>query len=112
MTKRRSLTPKERAQMAADQGYRCGCGCDNPLTEKTIAEHWITVALGNESKPDCLLNYECAQAKTKRDVKAIAKVKRIIRKREGTWRPNKKRIANRGFDKGLRKKFSGEIIKR
>lgn len=88
--KRKYLTPKERAAMREAQHDMCVCGCDQPLGERTVAEHWICVALGNGEKPDSLLRYECALEKTKRDVKAIAKVKRIRRGAEGKRRPKRK----------------------
>lgn len=90
MTKRRYLTKRERADMAFNQGFRCGCGCDQPLGEKTIGEHWIQVAFGNEAKPDTLLRYDCAKAKDKRDAHARAKVRH----------------------KGLRKRLDGRVERR
>lgn len=75
--KRRSLSPRERIQMFEIQGGICACGCKRELGERFIAEHFTPVKMGNEAKPDCLLRYDCASAKTRRDIKAIAKVKRI-----------------------------------
>ena len=119
MTRRRYLTKRERADMAFNQGFRCGCGCDQPLGEKTIGEHWIQVAFGNENKPDTLLRYDCAKAKDKRDAHARAKVRhaqgisgqqarRERRKAEGKGAL----IQGRGFDKSKSKRFSGEVVER
>ena len=108
--RRKYLTPKERADMFALQGGLCACGCDNPLGEKFIAEHWVCVALGNDAKPDSLLRLECAARKTKRDIKDIAKVKRIRKRLEGRQRP-KKQIRSRPFDKRLRKRMDGSVVR-
>lgn len=108
---RRYLTKNERAQMAHDQGHRCGCGCDQPLGERTIGEHWIMVAWGNEDKPDTLLRFDCAKDKTRRDVKAIAKVKRIVKRLDGTRR-ERKPILSPGFSKTLRKRLDGSVVTR
>lgn len=73
---RKSLTPRERAQMVLDQNGVCGCGCGQELGARFIAEHELPVALGNPNKPDCLLRWDCAKAKTVADVRRIAKAKR------------------------------------
>ena len=65
--RRRSLTPKERRDMAARQNHLCGCGCGDPLLtgkRQTVAEHTATVALGNDAKPDHIRNRACAKRKT------------------------------------------------
>lgn len=112
MTKRRYLTKKERAQMALNQQGLCGCGCGKKLGPDSIGEHWTMVAWDNEAKPDCLLTKDCAARKTKTDMAKIAKVKRIIRKRNGTWRPNRPKFQNPGFNKALTKKFDGTVVRR
>src|SRR3546814_13598747 len=64
MTKRASLTPRERAAMLEAQNGRCLL-CDDPITLRTcIDEHFLPVALGNAEKPDCLLCLACADRKT------------------------------------------------
>ena len=104
--KRASLTPKERAAMAERQGFACFTfGCDgNP----EIGEHFTPVAMGNDQKPDCMLCKTCAKIKTLRDVKAIAKVKRIQR----GPKKGKKPIASRGFRKDVKKKMDGTVVER
>ena len=86
-----------------------GCMSEGPFE----ADHFTCVALGNASKPDQLLCKICHRAKTTRDVKAIAKVKRL----NGTTSSQASRreefgsrIKNRGFQ-GHRK-FNGEGKKR
>lgn len=104
--KRASLTKNERAAMIQRQGGLCFTfGC---IGKPVIAEHFTPVAMGNDQKPDCLLCKPCAVAKTKRDIKAIAKVKRI---RRGP-RKAKRAIASRGFDKTHSKKFDGTVVRK
>lgn len=111
-TRRASLTKRERADMIARQGGLCfSFGCDGA---PEIGEHSTPVALGNSAKPDCLLCKVCAKEKTRRDVKAIAKVKRI---RNGKTQADKRaakgsRMKSRGFDKSRRKKMNGEVVER
>lgn len=82
MTTRRSLTPKERAAMLAEQEGQCAaCRCPigpQPDGGKVpfIAEHTLPVALGNRNKPDCLLCVPCTSPKTAEDVARIAKADR------------------------------------
>lgn len=78
MTKRAYLTPHERIAMREAQHGLCGCGCGKPLGKDFIGEHvWILVAWGNEEKPDALWRKDCAADKTKRDLKAHARVRRL-----------------------------------
>lgn len=115
--KRKYLTPKERRDMFAAQNHQCAACGDNMFIEGCIAEHWHPVALGNDQKPDCLLCIHCADRKTNgtkatsygSDKHGIAKVKRILRKAAGTWRPHRKKIQSKGFDKSLRRKFDGTV---
>lgn len=102
MTKRASLTPKQRRAMWEDQDGCCAvCGAPTAL-ENMIAEHWHPVALGNDQKPDCLLCEFCAHRKTNgtkatsygSDKHAIAKDKRL---RGETKQGPKKAIPSRPF---------------
>ncbi len=104
--KRAYLTPNERAAMVERQGGLCFTFACQGKPE--IGEHWFPVALGNDQKPDCLLCKPCAKAKTTRDLKAIAKVKRLRRGK----RPAKKKIQSRGFDKSKTRTFSGKVVAR
>jgi len=104
--KRASLTKNERKAMIDAQGGLCfTTGCTRA---PEIAEHWTCVALGNDQKPDCMLCGPCADAKTKRDIAAIAKVKRLQRGPRESKRP----IRSRGFDKSRTKKFDGTVVVR
>lgn len=93
--KRRYLTPRERRDMHAAQDGKCTV-CSNAITVSgCVAEHWHPVALGNVSKPDCLLCVPCALRKTHgtpattygSDIHAIAKVRRL----RGENKPKRKR---------------------
>ena len=103
---RRSLTPNQRQAMYAEQKGICGCGCGQPMDEDDMTgEHEWCVAFGNNGKPNKLYRNDCAKVKTfgkpsttyNSDLWAIAKTKRLARKREGAWRRPKARIASRGF---------------
>ena len=98
MTRRR-LTPREWQALLDAQGGVCFTpGCNGA---PAIGEHWTPVAMGNSSKPDALLCKDCARAKTRTDVKNIAKVKRIAEGR--TQYDRRKRLGpsmvSRGFQK-------------
>ena len=109
MTKRASLTRRERASMALSQDGKCPCGAR--LGRDAIGEHTLPVALGNEDKPDTLLCGQCAKDKTRTDIKAIRKADRQgqrtgqqKRRREGKTRP----ILSAGF-RGWRT-MGGDIV--
>lgn len=70
MVRRRSLSPKQRRDMLADQGGICA-KCPAPIGPQPdgiivpfIGEHSVTVESGNDQKPDCLLCVPCAKRKT------------------------------------------------
>jgi hypothetical protein len=104
--KRARLTKEERRKMLADQGGLCiGWGC----TEwRGLIEEHSTPFTWTGQKADQLMCGACHKIKTRADIKAIAKVKRIRRGK----RPAKRPIKSRGFDKSLSKKMSGEVVKR
>lgn len=118
MTKRAYLTPKERAQMAFDQGGLCGCGCDQPLGKETIGEHvYILVAWGNEAKPDSLWRKDCSLKKTKEDMRKHARVRRLAgltgqlkrRKARGHSLIQSRNTLAKG---AMKRKLSGEVVPR
>lgn len=110
---RQRLTKHEYAVLFLQQNGRCGCGCGERLEAgKVDEEHSIPVAFDGPAKPDSLWRRDCHKRKTKIDIKAIAKTNRIQKKLKGAWRPNRKKIPSRGFDKSLSKKLSGEVIRR
>jgi hypothetical protein len=93
-------------------------------------DHWVPVALGNTAKPDSAMHAACHARKTKQDIKAIAKVKRLqkkaaivraaqrkeeahaarVRGMKYAWA--KRKLAGRGFDKRLRRKMDGTVERR
>lgn len=110
--RRASLTPKERREMIARQGYACFIfGC----TEKPeVAEHWTCVAIGNDQKPDCMLCKWHAKEKTRLDMGRIAKVKRL---RNGKTQYDKRKargskMKSRGFDRTKTKRMDGTVTPR
>ncbi|HYD83751.1 MAG TPA: hypothetical protein VEA63_06850 [Opitutus sp.] len=94
------LTPREyNALLEAQGGKCCVRGCR--ATEDLIAEHSTPNAL-KPGKPDQLMCSACHKVKTLRDVKAIAKVKRLNGKTMSQYERRKKfgsRLRGRGFDK-------------
>ncbi len=72
------------------------------------------VALLGEAKPDSLWRRECHKAKTKGDVKRIAKAKRQSGETGQRARREKNgpRLKSRGFDRTHSRKFDGSVVKR
>jgi hypothetical protein len=100
--KRAHLTPNEMRDMLERQGGVCfmpSCMSEGPF----IGEHYTPVALGNASKPDCLLCEPCAKKKTyglRGDISNIAKVKRLNGTTSSQWsrrEENGSRLKSRGF---------------
>ncbi len=73
------LTKAEWAAMLEAQGGACACGCGKtPDDGRFEADHSAPDAHDKAGrKPDQLLHHACHRAKTKRDVRAIAKAKRL-----------------------------------
>ncbi len=94
------LTQREYdALLRRQNGMCCVPWCDN--TENLIAEHSTPNAFFR-GKPDQLMCSACHKVKTLRDVKAIAKVKRLNGKTMSQYERRKKfgsRLKGRGFDK-------------
>lgn len=80
-------------------------GCTE--TRGLIEEH-STPFTWTGAKADQLMCVTCHKIKTLRDVKNIAKVKRLQRGRKPTKRP----IKSRGFDKTRSRKMDGTVVKR
>ena len=103
---RKYYTDAEWDAQLARQGGLCaswGCTSSGPFH----ADHHIPNAW-EPGKPSQLLCIPCHKAKTKQDVKNIAKVKRI-RKREAGETKKKRPIPGRGFDKTKTKGFDGKV---
>lgn len=94
------LTAREyEALLKRQRGKCCVRGCD--ATEGLIAEHSTPNAL-TPGKPDQLMCQACHKVKTLRDVKAIAKIKRLSGKTISQYQRRKKfgpKLRGRGFDK-------------
>jgi hypothetical protein len=104
--RRARLTPRERAALLQRQGGCCvSWGCTE--TRGLIEEHSTPFTWTGE-KADQLMCVACHKAKTRRDIKAIAKVKRLQRGRKPTKRP----IKSRGFDKTRSRKMNGEVVRK
>jgi 5-methylcytosine-specific restriction endonuclease McrA len=106
-TERRRLTAAEKAAILARQGALCPrCAKTliwavvdgKPVFGPMIDEHVIPLQLGgsNDLSNRELWCVPCAKIKTKRDLKAIAKVQRIRRRAAGEEHP-KQKIRSRGF---------------
>jgi len=103
----RSHIPRA-VRKAVDAREACeACGGPGPFER----DHRHAVALGGGNELDnlALLCIGCHAEKTRRDVKAIAKAKRIARKLAGTWPKHGRKLQSRGFDKRLRKKLDGTV---
>jgi 5-methylcytosine-specific restriction endonuclease McrA len=110
--KRRSVSPARRKRILDRYDHQCAYpGCTE--TKGLEIDHIVCLALGgkdDERQMEPLCGPHHLQ-KTRRDVKMIAKAKRIIKREDGTRRPRKP-IPGRGFDKTLRKRFNGKVEKR
>ena len=92
--------------------------CLNPLVGPWIADHIIALELGGA---DDLANLwsicpACDKAKFKRDMKAIAKMRRLqaqSKKKppDATQQP-KRQIRSRGFDRSFKRTFDGRVVRR
>lgn len=71
------LTQRQWADMLERQGGVCACGCGaTPADGRFEADHSTPNALVS-GKPDQLLFWRCHRIKTKRDVREIARAKRL-----------------------------------
>lgn len=121
MTRRAYLTAKQKTALLIDQLGRCAmCGgalmraqmVDGKIARSHEAEfdHWVPVALANTGKPDTALCRPCHRKKTRKDVAAIAKAKRLSGETGKNRR--KAKIPSRGFDKRWRKRMDGTVERR
>lgn len=101
---RRPMTIARKRRIHGAHDGLCGlCGDPVPLTGPlVIYDHeppiWVSLRdVDGDVRPLCI---PCDKPKTANDKGVIAHISRIIRKAAGTWRPNRKRIQSRGFQKG------------
>jgi len=109
--RRKPLTRREFATLILQQEGRCGCGCGIKLQADRIIDEHIQALdfLGsNELSNRSLWDRDCSKRKTARDLADAAKGKRI-RGETGTGR--KQPIRSRGFDRTLRKRMNGTVVK-
>ncbi len=92
----------------------CGtCDCEiDPVRSEWEADHVIAVAIGGSNESDNLqpLCTHCHKAKTKGDVKTIAKGKRVADKHFGIKRSRSPMPFGRRSK--LKKKLNGEVVSR
>ena len=105
-TPRKGFTPAQRRQVAEAFDGACSA-CETALSGAWHIDHVIPLALGGRHDPGnwvpvCI---DCHKAKTRGDVKAIAKAERIIRRE--TEGPKPSRLRSRGFTHSRR--FDGTI---
>jgi hypothetical protein len=99
MTGRLHLTQREYDAMLERQGFKCVTP-DCPETEGLIAEHSTPNAL-RPGKPDQLMCAACHKIKTLRDVKEIAKAKRLSGETSSQYERRKRfgpRLRGRPFE--------------
>lgn len=115
--KRRRLSPSARAALLKKQdGHCCARGCEE--TRGLIEEH-STPFTWTGALPDQLMCVPCHKEKTRRDIKNIAKVRRIAggktqadkRAECGPKLRSNAKLQSRGFDKSLSKKMNGTVVR-
>lgn len=117
MTARRAMTParKRRIHEARD-GVCYHCNLPVPVAGPDVRyDHRIGYWLRDADDDSDLwpVHLACDKKKTAADQGKIAKVKRLIRDADPETRKRSKRpLTSRGFDKGLRKKMDGTVVRR
>ena len=109
--KRKPLTRVQFATLILQQEGRCGCGCGIKLqADRIIDEHVVALDFlgSNELSNRSLWDRDCSKRKTARDLAAAAKGKRL---RQETCNGPRKEIRSRGFDRTLRKRMNGTVVK-
>lgn len=109
MTRRR-LTPKQRQRLLAEYGGKCAeCG-DSLDGLPWVADHIHQLAMGggNEWENFRPLCQPCTRVKDREDAGRRGKVRRLsgLNKQRA-----KRRIQSPGFDKTLRKRMDGTVVK-
>lgn len=99
--KRGNLSTLQRAKIFTTHGGKCHL-CDakiDGVREKWEADHIIPLAMGGDDNEANMApaHVKCHRTKTDKDVKAIAKAKRIEAKHNGARKPST--FQSRGFGK-------------
>jgi len=116
-TPRRAMTPARRKAVLSHSGGVCGL-CLNALVGPVEIDHIIPLELGGDEHLNNLqaLHPECHREKTKRDIRAIAKMRRLQAKAKkkplDATQSTKRQIKSRGFDKQFKRTFSGRVVRR
>lgn len=97
--KRRSLSAKEKLDVLKSHPHCPICRSEVSVSDAEW-DHWIPLELGGSNEVDNFrgLHPPCHKEKTRQDVKAIAKARRLRKKRLGLTKP-KKAIPSRPFAK-------------
>lgn len=88
--------------------------CKNPV-DKTLRfpdqmcvalDHVVALSIGGTHTRDNVRcsHFKCNGDKAREETRSAAKVKRIVRKAEGTWRPKRKKIKSKPFQKPKEKR--------
>lgn len=107
---RKSFTSKQRLEILLASDGRCKI-CGEKITGPFEVEHRVPVALGGTNDPsnlEAVHPQPCHSSKTKADVKAIAKAKRLEKKSSPETR-KPATMKSRGFQKTLTKGFDGKV---
>lgn len=115
-TRRRKLTPTQKAEIRARQNNCCAV-CGDKLSDPVEWDHVRALSLLGSDEPaniQCLHKRCHREIKCRSDARALAKAKRLERFMEtGRHRNRKSRpIQSRGFDKSLRKRMDGTVERR
>ena len=117
---RSALTPNRKARIWAREGGICWyCGVSVDLDgQGVIYDHrdplWIS---GKDDDANLFPIHAapCNRLKTSKDLKAIAKVRRLLKKAQkkppGPTRSPKRRIKSRGFDKTVKRRLDGRVCR-
>ena len=97
------------------QKMLCGA-CGEKLRRPIDFDHIKPLWLDGEDTPENLeaLHQHCHREKTRREASDRAKMNRIIRKREGTWRPNRQKLRGRNTlgSSRYKRKLDGTVVRR
>ncbi len=112
-TPRKAFTKKQRAEAFLRAGGRCEL-CEVKLSGRFDIDHILALHHGGLHEPANwrVVCVECHRDKTKSDVKASAKIRRLQAKHDPDRERKPSRLKGRGFNKVLRKKMNGTVERR
>ena len=112
LDKRKSMGPARRRRILERHGNVCAYP-DCEVSEALEVDNMIALARGDKASDENLeglCRHHHAQ-KTRRDIKLIAKAKRIVRK-DNPSDLKASRLQSRGFQNNLTKRFDGTVVPR